>query len=1021
MTINNIGLVYHAWGRYQEAIEYFQKSLKIREEVEDRRGEGRTLNNIGEVYRAWGKYQEAIEYLQKSLKISEEMRDREGEGVTLNNIGLMYDAWGRYQEALDHFQKALKIQEEIGDKAGEGVTLSNIGGVYRSWGRYQEAIEHFQKALKIREEIGDKKGEGTTLNGIGLVYSDWGRYEEALEYYQKSLKIREEIGDRRGEGTTLSNIGVVYAEWGRYQEAIEHFQKALKIQEEIEDKLGEATAFNNIGGVYRSWGRYQEAIEHFQKALKIYQDTGRRKEEGVILSNIGIVYRSWGKYQEAIVHYQKALKIQEGIGDKAGEGRTLTNIGVVYRSWGRFQEALEHFQKSLKIFEEIGDKKGEGTTLGNIGGVYNEWGRYQEAVEHYQKSLKISEEIGDKKGEGITLNSIGLVYYDFVRYDEAIEYLQKALTIRGEIGDKAGEGVSLNNIGLVYEALGRYQEALEYYQKSLKIREEIGDRGGLQVVLGNIGWAYRSLGEFERAFEYLKRSIDLAETLVSGVSSELIRTSYRASLMDVYAAVSNLLIEEFERDKDEKHLLEALRFIELSKAREIVDKLEKRGWEKFEAERMICPEHEELLRKQEELMRELAQKEEEIKKTVERETRTSRTALEEAEVLGAQLRRLRAEIMEKCRDPGLAKPTSEYNPLPEYASLLKKNNASVWEFIYDEKKEEEFKIIAWDGEKIEIHEGTLPFKKLGEAVKTFRSCLREEDVENVEKILSAVTKRLGKAVPKNLWKGLEEKSFLIIVPHGKLHTFPWDIATNPENGLGLSLNLPTVISYSLGIVNACMVKDKHGEGVLLVSNPNFNIPDLNLPGAKKEVGKILEILKKHNIQAYKIEESEATEENFLEEMKFYSAVIHFAGHGKFDPDYPWNSHLLFHRPEGTEMFTVDEMLKERFSGAPLLVLSACETGMGELEKGDEVIGLIRGLFLAGASSILATNWEMFDIVGPLFMEKFYENLLRGMPLYEGVFGAKKAVYERFQNPAYWGVFSLHGNPIKTVFKPGKNR
>ncbi|MEX2739329.1 MAG: tetratricopeptide repeat protein, partial [Candidatus Wukongarchaeota archaeon] len=993
----------------------YQKSLKIFEEIGDRAGEGTTLNNVGLVYRALGRYQEALEHYQKSLKIREELGDIAGKGVTLSNIGSVYRHWGRYQEALEYHQKSLKISEEIGDRAGEGTTLNNIGLVYRALGRYQEALEYHQKSLRIRQEIEDRAGEGTTLNNIGEVYYAWGRFQEALEHYQKALKIQEELEDRAGQGVALNNIGGVYYAWGRFQEALEYHQKALKIREEIGDRAGEGTTLNNIGLVYYAWGRFREALEHYQKSLKIREDIGDRAGEGTTLGNMGLLYDAWGKYQEAIEYHQKSLKIREEIGDRKGEAIALNNIGGVYDSWGRYQEAVEHYQKALKIFEEIGDRLGEGTTLNNIGLVYYAWDRFQEALEYYQKSLKICEEIGGRKGEAISLGNIGLVYRALGRFQEALEYYQKALKIFEEIGDRLGEGATLNNMGLVYDAWGKGRESIEHYQKALKMCDEMGARGDLQVVLNNIGCLYRSLGEFEQAFDHFKRSIDLAETLVSGASSELIRTSYRASLIHVYASVSDLLVEEFKRGKDEKHLLEALRFIELSKAREIVDKLEKKGEEEFEAEQKICPEHEELLEKQKELMLELAQKEEEIRKTVEREAKAQRTTVGEVEALGSQLRKLRTEIMKKCCDPGLAKPTSEYNPLPDYASLLLENKGVVWEFIYDERREGEFKILAWNGEKTELHERVLPVKKLEEAMKTFRSCLREGNIENAKKLLLAVAKRLGKAISKDLWSSLDKNSFLIVIPHGKLHNFPWDIATNPDNGLGLSLNLPTVTAYSLGVVNSCTKKDKRGEGFLLVSNPNFNIPELNLSGAEEEVEKILEVLGKHDIKGYKLGEKEATEENFLEEMKFYSAVIHFAGHGYFDADYPWNSCLYFYKPEGTEKLTLDKLLIERFSGTPLLVLSACETGIGEMEKGNEPIGLIRGLLLAGASSILATNWEMFDEIGPIFMERFYETLLKGKPLHETVFEARKTVFEKgFDNPIYWGVFGLHGNPIKTI-------
>jgi tetratricopeptide (TPR) repeat protein len=92
----------------------YKKSLKITEEVGDRQGEGVTLNNIGMVYKAWGKYDQAIEYYKKSLKITEEVGDRKGEGVTLNNIGMVYKAWGKYDQTIEYMNRSLNIFEEIG-------------------------------------------------------------------------------------------------------------------------------------------------------------------------------------------------------------------------------------------------------------------------------------------------------------------------------------------------------------------------------------------------------------------------------------------------------------------------------------------------------------------------------------------------------------------------------------------------------------------------------------------------------------------------------------------------------------------------------------------------------------------------------------------------------------------------------------------------------------------------------------------------------------------------------------------
>ena len=139
---------------YETAKEYFENALTAAQQLKDKKKVSNVLNEIGLIYDAWGKYDRAIEYYKKSLKIAEEVGDRQGEGVTLNNIGMVYDAWGKYDQAIECFKKSLKIFEDVGDRKNEGVTLNNIGMVYKAWGKYDQAIEYFKKSLKIFEDIG---------------------------------------------------------------------------------------------------------------------------------------------------------------------------------------------------------------------------------------------------------------------------------------------------------------------------------------------------------------------------------------------------------------------------------------------------------------------------------------------------------------------------------------------------------------------------------------------------------------------------------------------------------------------------------------------------------------------------------------------------------------------------------------------------------------------------------------------------------------------------------------------------
>ncbi len=147
------------------------------------------LNNIGFIYKQQGGIPQALEYYQKSLEIKKEINNNKGIANSLNNIGRIYEQQGDIPKALEYYHKSLKIREEIGNKAGIAESLNNIGFIYKQQGDIPEALEYYHKSLKIREEAGNKAGIAESLNNIGLIYQNQGDSSKAMEYYQNSLKI----------------------------------------------------------------------------------------------------------------------------------------------------------------------------------------------------------------------------------------------------------------------------------------------------------------------------------------------------------------------------------------------------------------------------------------------------------------------------------------------------------------------------------------------------------------------------------------------------------------------------------------------------------------------------------------------------------------------------------------------------------------------------------------------------------------------------------------------------------------
>ena len=254
---------------YPEALEYFEQSLAIREDIGDRRGEGTMLNNIGGIYSSLGEYSRALEYYEQSLAIREAIGDRRGEGTMLNNIGFIYSSLGEYSTALDYYEQSLAIREAIGDRRGVGESLNNIGVIYSRLGEYSTALDYYEQSLAISEAIGDRRGEGTMLNNIGFIYDSLGEYSTALDYYEQSLAISEAIGDRRGEGTMLNNIGVIYSRLGEYSTALDYYEQSLAIREAIGDREGEGITLANIGRVLNRQEKPEVAIVFLKKSVNV--------------------------------------------------------------------------------------------------------------------------------------------------------------------------------------------------------------------------------------------------------------------------------------------------------------------------------------------------------------------------------------------------------------------------------------------------------------------------------------------------------------------------------------------------------------------------------------------------------------------------------------------------------------------------------------------------------------------------------------------------------------------------------
>jgi len=315
-------------GYGQEALNYYQKALKVFKKLGDTSLEAEAFTLIGGYYIRSGHYTEAMNSLNQALGVYQELGYSLGEAQTLNNIGIVYGNLGLYKEALNNCKKALDIYQKLCKTSidpFEAKILTNIGVIYNSLNRYSKAMECFYQALQIL--VGDESAEKACVyTNLGVTYYNLGQKASTLAYYQKALKVFQNLGDHPyEEANALANIGGVYNTVNNYPEASESYKLALAICEPLGDRETMWHCSSGLGESIWKSGKGEEAVPHYQKAVdtiaELYFSTRGLKEEerSSMLGDKSIVYQEFielllelNRQHPGEGYDQEAFKVSEG-------------------------------------------------------------------------------------------------------------------------------------------------------------------------------------------------------------------------------------------------------------------------------------------------------------------------------------------------------------------------------------------------------------------------------------------------------------------------------------------------------------------------------------------------------------------------------------------------------------------------------------------------------------------------------------------------------------------------------------
>jgi CHAT domain-containing protein len=727
-------------------------------------------------------------------------------------------------------------------------------------------------------------------------------------------------------------------------------------------------------------GNYSVAFDRLQQALVIADKIGYKEQQVIASLAIGEIYNLRGQYPQSLKYSQVALHLSREIKNKFLEGVTLNNIASVYIYLGNYSAAIEYFLQSLTLSKEVGDKLGEGIILNNIGEVYNLLGRYDKALQYFQQSLAIKKAAGKKANERKTLINIGSIYQELRQYSKAIDYYQQSLAISKEIGDKHSEAVALTNIGTVYNLLNKNQQALDYHQQALAISKEILDKRNEGIYLNNIGGVYDSLGQFSKALEYYQQSLVI-----------------RKAIGDKFGegtTLSNIGINFLDQKKPaiaEKYLREAIAIWETIRVGKSNSGQGLSDSDKVSFADSVASTYK--------FLQKALVQQNKLQSALEIAERGRARAL--AELLAARSVSTNTTILPKA--PNFSK----------IQQIAKSQNATLVEYsLIDDT------IYIWvvpPSGQIAFHQSKLPAKtNIKDLVNTSRADIgvrgrsRSSDstipaATSAQGDLKLLHKLLIAPIAKSLPKDPHQR--IIIIPQGELFFVPF-VALQDSQGKYLIEQHTLSNASSIGLLDSTPqpVKFNPKQGTaLIVGNPIMPLaPDgsqlVSLTGAEQEAIAVGSILKTTPLIGVK------ADKNVVIERMRSASIIHLATHGLLDKvkgDIPGAIALT------NGFLTANEIFDLKLQ-ANLVVLSACDTGKGDL-SGDGIIGLSRALSAAGVPSVAVSLWSVSDAATKELMVEFYQNWYgKGLDKAQAMRQAMLAVMKTHEQPSDWAAFTIMG-------------
>jgi tetratricopeptide (TPR) repeat protein/CHAT domain-containing protein len=958
-SLNNLGGLYLKLGDFDKAKTFYQRAIDItgNDEEQDDPIFPTLLNNLGELYEAKGDYGEAKKVYEQAFEIRKKNfgPDHPEVAYSLGSLALLLEHQGQFEEAEGYYKRSLVILKKSFGENHQAVasSLNNLGGLYLKSGDFQKAETTYQNSLKQLEKLfgPDHPNVALGLNNLAALYFKTGKYTEAASLYNRSLKITEtSLGAKHVKlATSLNNLAALYFKTGSYAKAEPLYKRSLKI---AQDSLGAghpkvASTLNNLAGLYKEMADYPQAEAMYKQSLEISRSAlgAENPKVAQALFNLGGYFETIGDFNQGKKFYQDALQIQEKAfaGDHPDIANSLNRLGGLSLKAGNIAEADKLFQRAYKIRKAVfgNDHPDVAESIYHLAQVHDKNGDYKTAESFYIQSLDIFE------------NSLG------PEHSQISPILSQ-----------------LASLDVVQE---KFAPALSYYKKGLAIEEkQIQTIFSIATDRQKLKFIQSIREDYEACLSFIHQKLSgNAKAVQFGLELVLHRKGI------VYDSQSRVRLALKERLSDEGKVI----WEQLSSVRNRLAYLS--------------------LNKPDDMNPEVYR---DLLVSLQENINDLEINLSKESALVARERNQRKATMQDVLK-GLPKGSA----LIELVKIRDRN--------FTEGKWGESRYLAF----VLRFDGVLTLVDLNSA--DHLESLAERFLSNVQTIIyyqeDSLNNELSKTLKplyKDLWKPLQNSlgglKKVLISPDGLLNLIPFAALETPQGNPLLETFEIAYLTSGRELIDTAQKSEPQSD-LLLVANPLFGSNDENpnvqakpnqyrdsigqfgpLPGTAREAVIIPQLIPASSKKALILTENQAMEGRVKNAKS--PRILHLATHGFFLKDSEISANQNFKELSQTGNFlnplirsglvlaganrtsnisneddgilTALEISGMDLFGTELVVLSACQTGVGDIHVGEGVFGLRRSFMLAGAQNLVMSLWPVHDATTLRQMKTFYQNL-----------------------------------------------